>query len=224
VPPPKPYTPRRRGLRRKPHCHRRAKRMAPRGRAGDRPPGLAPMLITGDHRSEMIRERLWFSWGECQLVDPYQIRRDLVAMRSRHSGNDAITAPINKLLGKIAHMREADSPAREAELNRLIDEAAKQLPAGIITGFWHEPKATSPAPLPAYRRSSSSGVHPSIRRDLALLRQLDHVNTWRIARRPARPAFQRRLKFPDRWFHYAAQCFRSGVILFGRSTVDMTTA
>jgi hypothetical protein len=24
--------------------------------------------------------------------------------------------------------------------------------------------------------------------------------------------------------HYAAQCFRSGVILFGRSTVDMTTA
>jgi hypothetical protein len=107
------------------------------------------MLATGDHRSEMIRERaLVFLGGECQMVDPYQIRRDLVAMRSRHSGNDAVTAPINKLLGKIAHMREADSPAREAELNRLIDEAVKQLPPGIITGFWHEPKATSRAPRP----------------------------------------------------------------------------
>ena len=79
------------------------------------------------------------------MVDPYQIRRDLIAIRSRHSANDAVTAPINKLLGKIAHIREADSPAIEAELNRLIDEAAKQLPAEIITGFSHEPKAASRA-------------------------------------------------------------------------------
>jgi hypothetical protein len=41
-------------------------------------------------------------------------------------------------------------------------------------------------------------MRPKVRRDLALRRQLDHVHPWRIARRPARPAFQRRLKFPDR--------------------------
>ena len=64
------------------------------------------------------------------MVDPYQIRRDLIALRSDHFGNDAVTAPINKLLGKIAHIREANNPARKAELNRLIDEAAKELPTG----------------------------------------------------------------------------------------------
>src|ERR1700722_3679010 len=112
------------------------------------------MRITGDHRSEMIRERAFafFGGGECRMVDPYQIRRDLVAMRSRHSGNDAVTAPINKLLGKIAYMREADNPASEAELNRLIAKAAKELPAGIITEFLHEPKA---AGRPALRRSTA---------------------------------------------------------------------
>jgi hypothetical protein len=41
-------------------------------------------------------------------------------------------------------------------------------------------------------------MHPKIRCDFALLRELDHVDAWRIARRPARPAFQRRFKFPDR--------------------------
>jgi hypothetical protein len=46
------------------------------------------------------------------MVDPYQIRRDLIAIRSSHSGNDAVTAPINKLLGKIAHIREARTQGR----------------------------------------------------------------------------------------------------------------
>jgi uncharacterized protein YbjQ (UPF0145 family) len=76
------------------------------------------------------------------MVDPYQIRRDLIALRSSHSGNDAVTAPINKLLGKIAHIREANNPARKAALNRLIDEAAKELPTGMITGLWDEQKAS----------------------------------------------------------------------------------
>jgi hypothetical protein len=44
------------------------------------------------------------------MVDIYQIRRDLIAMRSSHSGNVAVTAPINKLLGKIAHMRMPTVP------------------------------------------------------------------------------------------------------------------
>jgi hypothetical protein len=41
-------------------------------------------------------------------------------------------------------------------------------------------------------------MRSEIRRDLALHRQLDYVHPWRITRRLARPAFQCRLKFPDR--------------------------
>jgi hypothetical protein len=41
-------------------------------------------------------------------------------------------------------------------------------------------------------------MHPGVRRDLALLRQLDHVHRRRVSPRPARSAFQRCLKFPDR--------------------------
>jgi hypothetical protein len=77
------------------------------------------------------------------MVDPYQIRRDLIAIRSSHSGNDAVTAPINRLLGKIAHMREADSPARKATLNRVIVEAIRELPSGTLNEFWREPMASS---------------------------------------------------------------------------------
>jgi hypothetical protein len=40
-------------------------------------------------------------------------------------------------------------------------------------------------------------IHPNVRRDLALLRQLHHVNGRRVSPFPARPAFQRRLKFPS---------------------------
>jgi hypothetical protein len=77
------------------------------------------------------------------MVDPYQIRRDLIAMRSSHSGNVAVTVPINKLLGKIAHMRDADSPARKARLNRLIAEATKELPANWSPGSDIEPMASN---------------------------------------------------------------------------------
>jgi hypothetical protein len=40
-------------------------------------------------------------------------------------------------------------------------------------------------------------MHPRVRRDFALHRQLDHVNWRRKSRGPARPAFQRRFEFPD---------------------------
>ena len=41
-------------------------------------------------------------------------------------------------------------------------------------------------------------MHPTIRRSLARLRQLDHVNGRRISALLAKPTFQRSLKFPDR--------------------------
>jgi hypothetical protein len=58
-------------------------------------------------------------------------------------------------------------------------------------------------------------MHPRVRRNLALLRQLDHVNRRRMSRRPARPAFQRRLKFPDRCIARTADMFIGGA--FARS-------
>jgi hypothetical protein len=68
-----------------------------------------PCADTHDWRQSVRNDRkqsLVFLGGECRMVDPYQIRRDLIAIRSRHSANDAVTAPINKLLGKIAHIRQ----------------------------------------------------------------------------------------------------------------------
>jgi hypothetical protein len=41
-------------------------------------------------------------------------------------------------------------------------------------------------------------MHPNVRRDFPLLGQLDHVNWRRVPPLLARPAFQRRLQFPDR--------------------------
>jgi hypothetical protein len=42
------------------------------------------------------------------------------------------------------------------------------------------------------------GMHPDVRRDLPLPRELDHVHRRRVSVRSARSAFQRRLQFPDR--------------------------
>jgi hypothetical protein len=42
------------------------------------------------------------------------------------------------------------------------------------------------------------GMHPSLRRDLALHHQPDHVHRRRMSRRSAWSVFQRRLTFPDR--------------------------
>ena len=41
-------------------------------------------------------------------------------------------------------------------------------------------------------------MNPDVGRDLPLLGQLDHVNWRRVSVFLARPAFQRRLQFPDR--------------------------
>src|ERR1700687_1289316 len=50
-----------------------------------------------------------------------------------------------------------------------------------------------PAPSPLLIR-----MHPEIRRDLARLRQLDHVHRRRVAALAAGSAFQRRFQLPDR--------------------------
>jgi hypothetical protein len=47
-------------------------------------------------------------------------------------------------------------------------------------------------------------MHPDVRRDLTLLRQLEHVNRRRVSPFLARPAFQGRFQFPDRRIARAA--------------------
>jgi hypothetical protein len=72
-----------------------------------------------------------------------------------------------------------------------------------FTATKHRPKAWLTLPPLIIIR-----MHPFVRRDLALLRELDHVDARRIARRPARPAFQRRLKFPDRRIAWPADVLK----------------
>jgi hypothetical protein len=67
------------------------------------------------------------------MIDLYQIRRDLIAMRSSHSGNVAITKRINKLLGQLAHLREPENAAHEARLKRLIAKKMSELAELEIT-------------------------------------------------------------------------------------------
>jgi hypothetical protein len=61
-------------------------------------------------------------------------------------GRCCVTARINKLLGKIAHVREAESPAHEAELKRLIAEATKDLAPGIVIIRHKHGSRTAPSP------------------------------------------------------------------------------
>ena len=70
----------------------------------------------------------------------------MIAIRSRHSGDVAVTTRINKLLGKIAHVREAEGPAHEAELKRLIAEATKDLAPGIVIIRHKHGSRTAPSP------------------------------------------------------------------------------
>jgi response regulator RpfG family c-di-GMP phosphodiesterase len=88
-------------------------------------PGYAPSSAENDaglHFSSLHRVG--------KMIDLYQIRRDLIAMRSRHSENIAVTKRINKLLGKIAHVREPESRRHEARVKQLVAKATEELVTG----------------------------------------------------------------------------------------------
>jgi len=53
-------------------------------------------------------------------LDLLEIRRQLVAMRSLHSGNRRIAIEINKLIGKIAHLQQPDDLVHEKRLTEMI--------------------------------------------------------------------------------------------------------
>ena len=66
-----------------------------------------------------MRRPKTFSELEPQL-DLLEIRRQLLAMRSLHSDNRRVAIKINKLIGKIAHLRQPDNLAHEKHLIEMI--------------------------------------------------------------------------------------------------------
>jgi hypothetical protein len=64
---------------------------------------------------------------ETKSLDLYQIRRNLITLRSRYSSNAKVTAHINRLLGKISHLQEPKSSAHRARLERLIAETTRKV-------------------------------------------------------------------------------------------------
>lgn len=54
-------------------------------------------------------------------IDLYSVRAELIAMRTEHADNPAVTLPINKLLSKIAHLDEPRDARQERRLRRIID-------------------------------------------------------------------------------------------------------
>jgi hypothetical protein len=61
------------------------------------------------------------------MIDLYQVRRDLIAVRSRHSENTTVTKRINRLLGKIAHMREPEDDPQAARLEQMVADVLEEL-------------------------------------------------------------------------------------------------
>jgi len=60
-------------------------------------------------------------------IDLLEIRRRLVAMRSQHSHDRSVTAPINKLLGKLAYLREPRDRWHEKRLMRTISKTLQTI-------------------------------------------------------------------------------------------------
>ena len=55
-------------------------------------------------------------------LDLLEVRRQLLEMRSRYPDNRRVTLKINKLIGKIAHLRQPDNVAHEKNLIEMIDQ------------------------------------------------------------------------------------------------------
>jgi hypothetical protein len=53
-------------------------------------------------------------------IDLLEVRRQLIAMRSRHSHDRSVTRRINALLGELAYLREPNDRRHEKRLVRMI--------------------------------------------------------------------------------------------------------
>jgi hypothetical protein len=64
------------------------------------------------------------TWFEPQL-DLLETRRQLLAMRSLHSHNPRVAIEINRLIGKIAHIRQPDDLTHEKLLDDMIAQTGR---------------------------------------------------------------------------------------------------
>jgi hypothetical protein len=62
-------------------------------------------------------------------LDLLDVRRRLVEIRSLHSDDPRITAAINRLISKFAHLSEPTTQSEEKKLSNLIEETLRRVEA-----------------------------------------------------------------------------------------------
>jgi hypothetical protein len=62
-------------------------------------------------------------------LDLIDVRRRLVEMRSSHSNDPRITAAINRLISKFAHLSEPKNQSEEKKLSNMIEETLRRVEA-----------------------------------------------------------------------------------------------
>jgi hypothetical protein len=73
-------------------------------------------------------------------LDLIEIRRQLIAIRSRYSDNRRVTRRINGLIGELAHLLQPDDRAHEKRLIKMISHTKREVER-LTSG--HEPAASA---------------------------------------------------------------------------------
>ena len=60
-------------------------------------------------------------------LDLFEVRRQLVAMRSLHSNNERVAMVINKLLGKLSHLQQPENRRHEERLLKKIATSVRMV-------------------------------------------------------------------------------------------------
>jgi hypothetical protein len=67
-------------------------------------------------------------------LDLINVRRQLVAMRSSHSNDPRITAAINRLISKFAHLSEPKNQREEKTLSNMIGKTLQRVEVLLSSG------------------------------------------------------------------------------------------
>jgi hypothetical protein len=71
-------------------------------------------------------------------LDLFEVRRQLVAMRSLHSNNKRVATAINRLLGKLSHLQQPENRRHEERLLKAIARSVR-----MVEGLVYEDAETS---------------------------------------------------------------------------------
>jgi hypothetical protein len=79
-------------------------------------------------------------------LDLIAVRRQLVEMRSSHSSNPRVTATINRLISKFAHLSEPKNRREAERISNLIGKTLQRVEAFLSSNVGHAkpPKETPP--------------------------------------------------------------------------------